>query len=240
MSRLLVLFAVGCQSAPLVIGEVEPGDTSAVPPSCEVLEQSVAVELEAIQACTEPADCGQVLTGTSCGCTRDLVARSDADPSTWWLAVDQAQEAGCDMPFGSRCDCPSAEGFACVEGTCTWNYVSGETLPACSASGGDAYQVLSVGLRDGEILEAEVAYAGGCVDHEFTLCWPDQDWVGQSPVGAQLELSHDANGESCDTQVTESVYFDLVPLRDAWRQAFGATEGQIAVEIGGYEILYAF
>ena len=84
--------------------------------SCEEVEE----ELQRIQACTSDDECGQVLEGTGCGCTRSLVARLDASPANFEALV-AASDGSC-AP-GSTCDCPEADGFACVDGTCAWNYV---------------------------------------------------------------------------------------------------------------------
>jgi hypothetical protein len=88
-------------------------------------------ELNAVQTCTSADDCGQVMTGTSCGCTRNLVARSDADLSTFsrLKAEVGAKLGNPDEPiecrglqFGSTCDCPVTDGFTCTQNRCAWNY----------------------------------------------------------------------------------------------------------------------
>ena len=91
--------------------------------SCEEIEPALAAETAEILSCTSDDQCGQVLAGTSCGCTRNMVARLDADISEWESLREDffAQECG----FGpiSTCDCPLVDGFACIEGSCTWNYL---------------------------------------------------------------------------------------------------------------------
>jgi len=64
-----------------------------------------------------------VLAGTSCGCTRNWVARTDADTSDWQVARAELQQAECGIGPISTCDCPPADGFACEQGICTWNYL---------------------------------------------------------------------------------------------------------------------
>lgn len=91
--------------------------------SCEELEANFAAETLDIRSCTTDAECGQVLSGTSCGCTRNWVARTDADISDWEDARSELQEAECGIGPISTCDCPFADGFACEEGICTWNYI---------------------------------------------------------------------------------------------------------------------
>jgi hypothetical protein len=90
--------------------------------SCDALEAERAAELAVIQACSSDDQCGTELVGTSCGCTRNLVARADADLSRF----DEIQESLAAAECGgliTTCDCPPADGFACVEGRCSWNFV---------------------------------------------------------------------------------------------------------------------
>jgi hypothetical protein len=90
--------------------------------TCEDIESDYAAELAAVQSCTEDAECGQVLTGTSCGCTRDLVARLDADTTALYALIDEGQ--ACALPLTSVCDCPSTKGYTCADGVCAWSYVT--------------------------------------------------------------------------------------------------------------------
>ncbi len=89
--------------------------------SCEALEDAFWDEAEEVRSCTVDSDCGQVLSGYGCGCTRDWVARCDSDPAELEdMGVALAQE--CDWFLASTCDCPETRGFACVDGQCNWNY----------------------------------------------------------------------------------------------------------------------
>jgi hypothetical protein len=93
--------------------------------ACAAIEAAFLTEAAAIRSCTVDAECGQVLPGTSCGCTRNWVARLDADASTFDGIVEQANEAGCMLPGTiSTCDCPPADGFRCDAGVCGWNYTA--------------------------------------------------------------------------------------------------------------------
>lgn len=93
--------------------------------TCEELEAAYVTELAAAQACTEAAECGQVLmAGGSCGCTRALVARLDHDVTqleTLWTTGEDMECAF--QGVDGVCDCPAADGFACLGGVCTWNYL---------------------------------------------------------------------------------------------------------------------
>ena len=108
----------------LYLACVGGGDDSAPEATtCETLEADYAAEKARIQACEVAEDCGQQLVGTSCGCTRDLVARADADTTAFFALRDQAHAEDCEINDTSTCDCPEADGFACVDQVCTWNYL---------------------------------------------------------------------------------------------------------------------
>jgi len=90
---------------------------------CDALLSAFWAEVTEIRACKEDNECGQVLTGTSCGCTRNWVARLDADATEFLALVELAGELRCELPFISTCDCPEADGYRCDVGTCSWNYL---------------------------------------------------------------------------------------------------------------------
>lgn len=89
---------------------------------CSELNENLSGELRAARACSSDAECGQPIAGTSCGCTRNLVARSDADLTRVQALLEELQRNECDAGLISTCDCPAADGFRCTSGACTWNY----------------------------------------------------------------------------------------------------------------------
>lgn len=95
------------------------------PRTCEGILTDFQAETTAIRSCTDASECGTELTGTSCGCTRNWVARTDADTTAFYALIDEAVAMECDLGMGSPCDCPEADGYDCVENVCTWNYTSG-------------------------------------------------------------------------------------------------------------------
>lgn len=129
MKRLRFLMLFGLASVACAGGAIEPPPPlepptpDPEPPTCENALTEVAAELEAIQSCVTNAECGQPLPGTSCGCTRNLVATADADPSAFYELREEAAELGCLVGGISTCDCPQADGFVCDDGRCTWNYL---------------------------------------------------------------------------------------------------------------------
>ena len=101
-------------------------DWSAEPaPTCDEITADFTSYLATIQTCDTASECGTVLTGTSCGCTRNLVARADltAQQVADFEAL-KAQYSACGGSFLSTCDCPAASGFKCSENRCSFNLVT--------------------------------------------------------------------------------------------------------------------
>lgn len=95
---------------------------------CEKVQQTFCNRIEEalvdheVLSCEVDEDCGQVLRGTSCGCTRNWVANLNADSTDFYNLLNLHWSTNCPNLFISTCDCPPADGFACVQGQCTWNY----------------------------------------------------------------------------------------------------------------------
>lgn len=120
--------------------------------ACESIEAERQAELAKVQQCTTAADCGQQISGSSCGCTRNLVARNDANLDHYLELQKSASEA-CGIG-GSTCDCPAADGFACKNQRCTWNYTNEpEPDPACQNHEPGVLCVRGTPTEDGETLE---------------------------------------------------------------------------------------
>lgn len=127
--------------------------------SCESLRERTSNELAKVQSCTSAAECGQPIPGSSCGCTRDWVARRDADLGAYLALRSEAATLGCLDEGGSTCDCPGAAGFACVDHTCAWNYTQEpipdpKPEPACVHHDAGVLCVRGTPTADGERLAA--------------------------------------------------------------------------------------
>ena len=221
----------------IIISPTNPNPpTVTVPDECTEVEEAFFAELAVVQACETDDDCGQAIPNTSCGCTRDLVAAADADLTS----LEALMATDCELALGSVCDCPEADGFVCDEGICNWNYVQQEPfIPACQSDEGDPFSILGASL-DGNELVVDVEYSGGCTEHTFTLCWPDQAFQESSPVQAALELLHDDMGDACDAVLTEEVRLSLTPLEEAYAAQYPGTPGTVDIGIGSETLRYEF
>lgn len=115
---------------------------------------------------------------------------------------------------------------------------TGTVVELCSMGPIDELDLESLSVR-GDDLSIGIAYGGGCEEHDFRLCW-DGTFMETYPVQVDLELIHDAHGDTCMAYVMESVRFSLVPLREAWIEAYGTESGSIRIDVGGYSTLYDF
>ena len=108
-----------CTAAGFCEWSAEPATT------CDEITADFTSYLATIQTCDTASECGTVLTGTSCGCTRNLVARADltAQQVADFEAL-KAQYSACGGSFLSTCDCPAASGFKCSDNRCSFNLVT--------------------------------------------------------------------------------------------------------------------
>jgi hypothetical protein len=104
-------------------GDGDPNNCAQQFDNCGDLLTAFDAETLAIRSCSNDSECGQPLQGTSCGCTRDWVASTDADTTCFYDLIEQGQALQCELPLNSTCDCPGADGFVCDAGICNWNYL---------------------------------------------------------------------------------------------------------------------
>jgi hypothetical protein len=181
-------------------GSAGAAGTSAL--TCDDVRRKTESELARIQYCTTDAQCGQVLEGTSCGCTRDLVARFDADATAFHELKEQEVNGERCNEFASTCDCPTAAGFACAGGRCAWNYVKDEPPTMCTAVAMGSMCVVGVPIDSGDALLAgmplTVAFRpAGCFSSSCTKV-----------VSAACDVKRDGNdfyasADMCLTQVSD-------------------------------------
>jgi hypothetical protein len=104
----------------------------------------------------------------------------------------------------------------------------------------DAFEYVESRIA-GDTLEVAVRYGGGCARHDFALLVVPV-FMESFPVQMRGSLAHDAHGDPCRAIVGSRLRFDLTPLRDAYRKAYGAGPATIHLSIAGWpaQVVYAF
>lgn len=113
-----------------------------------------------------------------------------------------------------------------------------EAYSDCRASEGAGTE-LGAPSVSGDILTMEASYSGGCAMHEFQICW-DGAFAESEPVQARIEIWHDANGDTCEAIETQSLAFDLSPLKQAWQDAYQQSTGTITINTASGTVDYGF
>ncbi len=73
---------------------------------------------------------------------------------------------------------------------------------------------------EGGTLVLELSYGGGCSDHRVdVVAWGG--WLESLPVQLNVAVVHDDGDDPCDAIVTEERSFELLPLVDAYVEAYG-------------------
>jgi hypothetical protein len=98
----------------------------------------------------------------------------------------------------------------------------------------DPINLQSASVR-GDTLRLEVSHGGGCAQHLYGLRW-EGSFLESLPVQVLLNLTHDAQGDVCKAIVFETLYFDLRPVREQYRQAYGATHGRMVLRFHGSDL----
>ena len=89
----------------------------------------------------------------------------------------------------------------------TAEYIS-ETLELCGPDvPSDAIWIEDASIA-GEILTVEMGFGGGCQAHQLRLCW-DGSVAESAPEQVFLWVSHDANGDSCEAALSETMAADI-------------------------------
>lgn len=93
---------------------------------------------------------------------------------------------------------------------------------------------------DGDTLSVDLSFGGGCEDHLFEICWPDQSFMESEPVQVNLEIWHGGTPDMCEAYLSETVDFDLSPLKAEWKDAYGEGAGTIILNVMGESVQYDF
>lgn len=93
----------------------------------------------------------------------------------------------------------------------------------------DPYTIESATIA-GDELTLVVQRGGGCAQHEYTLV-ASRGFRESFPVQSAVVLTHDAAGDMCRALVTDTLRFDLTPLRDLYRADYHTQKGTIILHL---------
>ena len=86
----------------------------------------------------------------------------------------------------------------------------------------DGYDLGAINL-EGDFLDLELSYGGGCADHEVDVVLRGP-WLESFPVQANMEIAHEDNDDPCDAFLTETRSFDLRPVRAAYLATYPTSQ----------------
>jgi hypothetical protein len=216
---------------------------------CSDAEECGASSVASCQAtCTNDNECERLASGMHCqggvcvddsGLTLDQVSGGvspavsvEPDPvdnTTCSLAFVEypvgasVQRNGCS---GSNvCTCGSDGEWADCGGddiVCPWTSEvrpCAETYPNTNLDelNGDPLTVEAASIQGTKLL-LSVSHGGGCAPHDYALCFEPG---GESyPVGVNLKLFHDANGDTCEGLMHPELQFDLTPIANDYAEDY--------------------
>ncbi|PCC68073.1 Myxococcus cysteine-rich repeat-containing protein [Nannocystis exedens] len=148
---------------------------------------------------------------------------------------------------GSSTTSASACGDGVVEGSESCddgNTASGDGCSSeCTIEGGGALSCPDPAPADpytiadakivGDTLVAEIQYSGGCIDHDFALCW-DGAFAESDPVQIWTQISHESHDDNCDAWLTVEREFSLADLKATWQAAYQQQSGEITIHLDGW------
>ncbi|HEV8365143.1 MAG TPA: hypothetical protein VGQ52_16625 [Gemmatimonadaceae bacterium] len=92
-----------------------------------------------------------------------------------------------------------------------------------------------------DALQATVRFGGGCTRHRIALLL-GRAFMESFPVQVHARLAHDAGGDMCDALLTRTLTFDLTPLKQRYRNAYGAGAATVVINLSSFprSLRYAF
>jgi hypothetical protein len=115
-------------------------------------------------------------------------------------------------PGASPHDC-SEDGLICQAGDCVSPL---SQIPSCQdiSLPEDPFTVIAPRIEE-TTLFVPVNYSGGCAEHIFSACH-ESFREGEDDLRVQINIGHNANGDSCEGIRSEEVVFDLTQVIEAW------------------------
>ncbi|MCY4401534.1 MAG: hypothetical protein OXD54_03080 [Candidatus Poribacteria bacterium] len=95
--------------------------------------------------------------------------------------------------------------------------------------GTDEFALNSASI-DGDTLNVNLSYSGGCETHQFTLV-ASNSFLESFPVQLPIYISHNANGDTCEAYPTEDYQFDLTQIKTLYQEAYRQEAGTIILRL---------
>jgi hypothetical protein len=96
----------------------------------------------------------------------------------------------------------------------------------------DEFTFVNVTLEK-DLLYLKVSYSGGCASHDFSLVGTGV-FMESYPVQTSIVLSHEDNDDNCESIITETLVFDLTPLKELYVESYLESSGTIIIYLLGY------
>ncbi len=126
----------------------------------------------------------------------------------------------------SPCICEDG-GWSCEDIGCLPSPVA-----VCDGSEPDDALFITDAFITEDLLTLTAEFSGGCGTHEFGSCW-DQSFAESEPVQATVNISH-ASDDPCEAIESDTLEFDLTPVREAYVASYGPGSGTIDLSIPGF------
>jgi len=95
----------------------------------------------------------------------------------------------------------------------------------------DPLTINNVQLQN-NFLKFNVSYGGGCEEHEYQLI--ATSFMESYPVQVNVLLSHEDNDDPCDMWVTETLIFNILPLKKSFQSLYHEESDTIVMNIEGW------
>jgi hypothetical protein len=104
----------------------------------------------------------------------------------------------------------------------------------------DPFNLKQATLTDKDILTISVFYTGGCKKHDFALGTVPGFVSTNSTQHMNLVLAHRNNGDACKKIVTESLHFDISPLKEKHQEIQGQKSSRMILHLMNAALEYEF
>jgi Pacifastin inhibitor (LCMII) len=200
----------------------EPGDDKRAPDGCNTCTCSASGEWACTELGCEGTAGGECQDGDVLPPGPDNCVECTCNDGMW-----QCPEIGCETDGDTEGPGMSGDPF------------DGPEIEQCAEdTPRDVVSIEAVELA-GDTLTIELDHSGGCGPNLLGLC--HGGFAESDPVQIQAYVAHESQ-DPCETVESETLTFDLVPLRQAYVEAYRSETGTISIGLDGWtsRIDYSF